>query len=331
MIDLTPDADQTEPTDRGQPLSCRGEQRPGTDTTPASSSRRSAAERRSLRLRARRRCATRRSPRSPTHAHGYLGTSHRRDGVRSVVRRIRDGLGDLFSLPDGYEVLLGNGGSTLVLGRGRVRLDRAAQLPPRARRVLVEVRRGHARRAPSRRARRCSRPEPGATPAAARRTSRATCTRTRTTRRRPASWCRVHRPADGDALVVVDGTSAAGGMPVDRRRRSTSTTSRRRSASRATAASGSRACSPRAIERIERIAASGRWIPPTLDLDDRARQLAARPDLQHAGARDAVPPRPPDRVDARQRRARLGGEPVRNARRQPSTAGPMPDRGRRRS
>src|SRR5262245_31040198 len=41
----------------------------------------------------------------------YLGTSHRRDGVRSVVGHIRAGLRDLWSLPDGYEVLLGNGGS----------------------------------------------------------------------------------------------------------------------------------------------------------------------------------------------------------------------------
>src|SRR5258707_14873420 len=45
-------------------------------------------------------------------AHGYLGTSHRRDGVRSVVASTRTGLRDLFSLPDGYEVLLGIGGST---------------------------------------------------------------------------------------------------------------------------------------------------------------------------------------------------------------------------
>ena len=42
----------------------------------------------------------------------YLGTSHRRDGVRSVVRRIREGLANLYTLPDGYEVLIGNGGST---------------------------------------------------------------------------------------------------------------------------------------------------------------------------------------------------------------------------
>src|SRR5438270_6652728 len=34
----------------------------------------------------------------------YMGTSHRRPTVRSVVRRAREGLAELFSLPDGYEV-----------------------------------------------------------------------------------------------------------------------------------------------------------------------------------------------------------------------------------
>jgi phosphoserine aminotransferase len=42
----------------------------------------------------------------------YLGTSHRQAPVRSLVQRIRAGLGELFSLPDGYEVVLGNGGTT---------------------------------------------------------------------------------------------------------------------------------------------------------------------------------------------------------------------------
>ncbi len=41
----------------------------------------------------------------------YLGTSHRQEGVKSVVRRLRSGLAELFSLPDGYEVALGNGGA----------------------------------------------------------------------------------------------------------------------------------------------------------------------------------------------------------------------------
>ena len=42
----------------------------------------------------------------------YLGTSHRQEGVRSVVRRIRTGLRSLFGLPGDYEVVLGNGGAT---------------------------------------------------------------------------------------------------------------------------------------------------------------------------------------------------------------------------
>jgi phosphoserine aminotransferase len=42
----------------------------------------------------------------------YLGTSHRQGPVRSLVRRVREGMADLFSLPDGFEVVLGNGGTT---------------------------------------------------------------------------------------------------------------------------------------------------------------------------------------------------------------------------
>ena len=43
---------------------------------------------------------------------GLMGTSHRQAPVRSVVGRVRSGLADLFSLPEGYEVVLGNGGAT---------------------------------------------------------------------------------------------------------------------------------------------------------------------------------------------------------------------------
>ena len=45
-------------------------------------------------------------------APGYLGTSHRRAGVRDVVGRVRQGLAELFGLPDDYEIVLGNGGTT---------------------------------------------------------------------------------------------------------------------------------------------------------------------------------------------------------------------------
>ena len=41
-----------------------------------------------------------------------LGTSHRQAPVKNLVGAVRSGLRDLFSLPDGYEVVLGNGGST---------------------------------------------------------------------------------------------------------------------------------------------------------------------------------------------------------------------------
>src|ERR687889_1686072 len=46
-------------------------------------------------------------------APSFLGTSHRQPPVRAVVGRIRAGLAELFDLPAGYEVALGNGGSTL--------------------------------------------------------------------------------------------------------------------------------------------------------------------------------------------------------------------------
>jgi phosphoserine aminotransferase len=43
----------------------------------------------------------------------YLGTSHRQATVRFTVGQLRNGLAEMLALPDGYEVLLGNGGSTL--------------------------------------------------------------------------------------------------------------------------------------------------------------------------------------------------------------------------
>ena len=44
--------------------------------------------------------------------HPAMGTSHRQKPVKDVVANVRNGLKNLFSLPDGYEVVLGNGGST---------------------------------------------------------------------------------------------------------------------------------------------------------------------------------------------------------------------------
>src|SRR4051812_1396715 len=47
------------------------------------------------------------------HGTAVMGTSHRQAPVKGVVRRVRAGLGELFSLPEGYEVALGNGGTTV--------------------------------------------------------------------------------------------------------------------------------------------------------------------------------------------------------------------------
>ena len=47
-----------------------------------------------------------------TDGAGLMGTSHRQAPVKGLVRQVREGLAELFDLPDGYEVVLGNGGST---------------------------------------------------------------------------------------------------------------------------------------------------------------------------------------------------------------------------
>ncbi|BCI85743.1 hypothetical protein NIIDMKKI_09490 [Mycobacterium kansasii] len=47
-----------------------------------------------------------------TTAAALFGTSHRQSPVKNLVGRVRTGLAELFSLPDGYQVILGNGGAT---------------------------------------------------------------------------------------------------------------------------------------------------------------------------------------------------------------------------
>ena len=49
------------------------------------------------------------------HAVDLMGTSHRQAPVRAVVGRVREGLRELFALPDGYEIALGHGGGRGVL------------------------------------------------------------------------------------------------------------------------------------------------------------------------------------------------------------------------
>ena len=83
-----------------------------------------------------------------------MGTSHRQAPVRDLVGRVREGLGELFSLPDGYEVVLGNGGATAFWDIATFGLIREQSQHLVLRRVLLEVRQGRRRGAVPRRAHR---------------------------------------------------------------------------------------------------------------------------------------------------------------------------------
>jgi phosphoserine aminotransferase len=143
-----------------------------------------------------------------------MGTSHRQAPVRDLVKGVREGLGELFSLPDGYEVVLGNGGTTafceaacawlvreqalcLTYGEFSSKFAKAnAAAPFLADPIVVEAEPGDA-------------PAPSADPAAD-----------------VLAWAHnetstgvmvdVVRPdGAGDSLVLIDATSGAGGLPVD--------------------------------------------------------------------------------------------------------------------
>jgi phosphoserine aminotransferase len=143
-----------------------------------------------------------------------MGTSHRQAPVRDVVRRVRSGLADLLSLPDGYEVALGNGGTTAFWESAAAWLVRERSLhltygefsqkfakttaaaPFLADPIVVEADPGDA-------------PEPVADPAAdvLAWAQNETSTGVMVDVRRPEGA--------GEALVLIDATSGAGGLPVD--------------------------------------------------------------------------------------------------------------------
>ena len=143
-----------------------------------------------------------------------LGTSHRQAPVRDLVRRVRDGLAELFALPDDYLVVLGNGGTTAfweVAAFGLIR-QRAQHLSfgefsskfaavTTAAPWLDEPTVIHA--APG------SHPEPSAETGAD-----AYALTHNETSTGVAMPIRRVRGADSDALMLVDATSGAGGLPV---------------------------------------------------------------------------------------------------------------------
>ncbi len=194
----------------------------------------------------------------------YLGTSHRQPPVCSMVGRLRAGLRELFSLPDGYEVVLGNGGSTCFW-------DMASF-------CLIERRSQHlsfgefsgkftsvVAACPHLEAPEVICSEPGTHPYVAAHdgidlyalTHNETTTGVSMEVRRPAG--------SGDAIVAVDATSGAGGLRVDVAECDVYYFAPQK----CFASDGGlwvALCSPGAIARVRSISGAGRWVPAFLDL-----------------------------------------------------------------
>ena len=194
-----------------------------------------------------------------------LGTSHRQPPVKNLVRRVREGVAQLFSLPEGYQVVLGNGGSTafwdiaafglireksqhLQFGEFSGKFAAAAKAAP----WLAEPQ--------------VIKADPGTHPlpqAAAdvdvyALTHNETSTGVAMPIARPAG-------ANADALVLVDATSGAGGLPVDVRE----TDVYYFAPQKCFASDGGLwigVFSPAALERAAQIPASGRYVPTFFDL-----------------------------------------------------------------
>ena len=195
----------------------------------------------------------------------FLGTSHRQPGVKQVVASIRSGLADLFSLPDGYEVILGNGGSTvfwdiatfglidrrsqhLAFGEFGAKFAEAVASAPHLEdpEVISSAPGTHPELDPKDGIDTYAFPH------------NETSTGVAITVERPAG-------TDEGSLVVVDATSGAGGLRIDPAQFDVYYFAPQK----VFASDGGlwiALCSPRALDRIARIGASGRWIPASLDL-----------------------------------------------------------------
>jgi len=197
-----------------------------------------------------------------------MGTSHRQQPVKSLVGEIRAGLGELLALPEGYEVALGNGGATAfwdAAAFGLVR-ERALHLtygefsskfaavttgaPFLDDPVVVSADPGDA-------------PDPGALDAADGPVDVVAWAHNETS---TGVMVPVQRPAaTGDALVLIDATSGAGGLPVDIGQADVYYFAPQK----CFAGDGGlwvALLSPAAQRRIAELAATERWIPPFLSL-----------------------------------------------------------------
>ncbi|MEC4016832.1 phosphoserine transaminase [Streptomyces sp. H27-D2] len=194
-----------------------------------------------------------------------LGTSHRQAPVKDLVGRVRNGVRELFSLPEGYEVVLGNGGSTafwdiathglierksqhLTFGEFSSKFAKAAKLAPWLDAPTVIT----------------SEPGTHPDPQAEAGVDVYAFTQNETSTGVAAPIKRV-AGADAGSLVLVDATSGAGGLPVD----VTETDVYYFAPQKSFAADGGlwlAAFSPAALERAARIGASDRHIPEFFSL-----------------------------------------------------------------
>jgi phosphoserine aminotransferase len=194
-----------------------------------------------------------------------LGTSHRQKPVKDLVHRVREGLTSFFSLPEGYEVVLGNGGTTAFWDAAAFNLvrERAAHL---AYGEFTSKFAAVTNNAPFLGDSVVTKGEPGTlpTPRAVPGADVYAWAHNETSTGVMAPVRRVDG-ADEGALVLVDATSGAGGLPVDVREADAYYFAPQKSF----ASDGGlwlALLSPAALARVEEIKGSGRWIPDFLDL-----------------------------------------------------------------
>ncbi|WP_007026011.1 phosphoserine transaminase [Saccharomonospora iraqiensis] len=193
-----------------------------------------------------------------------LGTSHRQKPVKSLVGRVRSGLAELFDLPDGYEVVLGNGGTTAfwdaaAFGLVRERAQHFSYGEFSSKFATVTD------KAPFLSDSVVVTSEPGTAPEI---TYEPGCDLVAWAHNETSTGVAVpvRRPADSEgALVAIDATSGAGGLPV----RAADYDVYYFAPQKSFASDGGlwvALMSPAAIERVGEIGASDRWVPEFLSL-----------------------------------------------------------------
>ena len=211
-----------------------------------------------------------------------MGTSHRQAPVKNLVRDVQEGLGHFFDLPEGYEIVMGLGGSNafwdvatfglierrqqnLVFGEFTAKFATAAAAPFLEAPDIIEAAAGSV-----------------ALPEAKAGIDTYAWAHNETS---TGAMAPVQRPAytDDGSLVLIDATSGAGGLPVEL----TECDVYYFAPQKSFASDGGvwfAIMSQAALERAERIAAGERWVPPFLDLaaaitNSRANQTYNTPAL----------------------------------------------------